>query len=248
MPADATKYNAPCQQNPDSGRIAALRAAPFAGLRAPTAMKLNCPLCGETLQYDRSVAGRSGQCSYCENVIRMPAVEELPEELREELRREEAKQQQKEKRKYQRKQEQFLKEIQKEEKLKLKEEARKKQEELDQKIQAARKPVPEELAVRKRYRALRVLAAWNKVLAGLILLGYLGYVIFDVVAALRGQTLWPLVFFMALVWAIPTLFALITVWASGELLRVLLDIADDVRITRLLTKKQVYRDDDAKEH
>jgi hypothetical protein len=207
-------------------------------------MKLNCPLCGETIPYDRSLAGRSDQCSYCENVIRMPAVEELPEELQEELRWEEAKQQQKQKRKYQRKQEQFLKEIQKEEKLKRKEEARKKQEELDQKIQAARKPVPEELAVRKRYRALRILATWNKVLAGLILLGYLGFVVLDVIAALRGETLWPWVLAKALFWAIPTLFALIMVLASGELLRVLLDIADDVRITRLLTKKQVYRNDD----
>ena len=251
MPADVAKYNAPCRQDPDSGRIRSLGGArrdAVAGLRAPNAMKLNCPLCGETLQYDRSLAGRSGQCSYCENVIRMPTVEELPEELQEELRREEAKQQEKQKRKYLRKQERFLKEIKKEEKLKRKEEARKKQEALDQKIQAARKPVPEELAVRKRYRALRILSAWNKVLAGLILLGYLGYMMLDVVAAFSQPILWPWVLAKALGLAIPALFAVIAVWAGGELLRVLLDMADDVRITRLLTKKQVYRDRDPEQH
>ncbi len=208
-------------------------------------MKLNCPLCGETIPYDRSLAGRSGQCSYCENVIRMPAVEELPEELRAELRREEAREQQKEQRRYLRKQEQFLKEMEKEEKVKRKKESRKKQEELDQKIQAARKPVPEELAVRTRYRGLRALAKWNKLVAAFVLLCYLGYVLMDVISALRDPTRWTSVLAYALLLAIPTAMTVLLVWASGALLLVLLDIADDVRITRLLTKKQVYRKGDS---
>ena len=208
-------------------------------------MKLNCPLCGETIPYDRSLTGRSCQCSYCENVIRMPTVEELPEELQEELRREEAKQQQKQKRRYLRKQERFLKKIEKEEKLKRKEEARKKQEALDQKIQAARKPVPEELAVRKRYRGLRALAKWNKLVAAFVLLCYLGYVLMDVISAFGDPTRWTSVLAYALLLAVPTAMTVLLVWASGSLLLVLLDIADDVRITRLLTKKQVYRKGDS---
>ena len=208
-------------------------------------MNLNCPLCGETIPYDRSLAGRSGQCSYCENVIRMPAVEELPEELKEELRRDEAKQQQKEQRRYLRKQDRFLKEMEKEEQLKRKEEARKKQVALDQKIQDARKPVPEELAVRKRYRGLRALAKWNRLVAAFVLLCYLGYVLMDVISALRDPTRWSWVLGSALLLAIPTAMTVLLVWASGSLLLVLLDIADDVRITRLLTKRQVYRKDDA---
>jgi hypothetical protein len=208
-------------------------------------MKLNCPLCGETIPYDRSLAGRSCQCSYCENVIRMPAVEELPEELQEELRREEAKQQQKEQRRYLRKQQQFLKEMDKEEKLKRKEEERKKQQHLDQKIQAARKPVPEELAVRKRYRGLRALAKWNRLVAAFVLLCYLGYVLMDVISALRDPTRWTSVLAYALLLAVPTAMTVLLVWASGSLLLVLLDIADDVRITRLLTKRQAYPRDDA---
>ncbi|MFH1269101.1 MAG: hypothetical protein ABIK89_25520, partial [Planctomycetota bacterium] len=80
------------------------------------ATKLNCPYCGETFPYDRSLAGRSGLCSYCNKPIKVPLVEELPEELQEELRQEEAKTQEKQKRKYQRKQERYLKQIEKEEK------------------------------------------------------------------------------------------------------------------------------------
>ena len=208
-------------------------------------MKLNCPLCGETIPYDRSLAGRSSRCSYCENVIRMPTVEELPEELKEQLRREEARQQQKQQRKYLRKQEQFLKEMAKEEKVKRKEQARKKQEKLDEKVQAAREPVPEELAVRKRYRGLRALAKWNKLVAAFVLLCYLGYVLMDVISALRDPTRWTSVLAYALLLAIPTAMTVLLVWASGALLVVLLDIADDVRITRLLTKRQAYRKDDA---
>ena len=53
-------------------------------------MKLNCPYCGETIPYEHSLAGKPAQCSYCENTIQMPTVEELPEELQVELRQEEA--------------------------------------------------------------------------------------------------------------------------------------------------------------
>lgn len=208
-------------------------------------MKLNCPYCGETISYDLSLAGRPVRCSYCEHAIKLPTFAELPEELQEEVRQEEARKQEKQKRKYLQKQEQFLKKVEKEEKLKRKEEARQQQQELEQKIQAARKPVPEELAVRKRYHALRAMARWNKVLAGLVLLGYAAYVLRDVIAALRGTTSWSWVFWIALLLAIPTALTALMAWAGGELLQVFLDISDDVRITRLLTKRQVYRKDDS---
>jgi len=174
----------------------------------------------------------------------MPAVEELPEELHDELRREEAKEEQKQKRKYLRKQERYLKKIEKEEKLKREREAREKQKELQTKVEAAQKPVPEELAVRKRYRALRALAKWNKLLAGLILLGYLVCVVMYAVFASRGSAPWSWVVIGALLTAVPTAFMVLIVWASGELMQVFLDIADDVRVTRLLAKRQTYRKTD----
>lgn len=208
-------------------------------------MKLNCPYCGETFPYDLSLAGRSVACSYCENVIKMPLAEELPEELREELRREESKRQEKQKRTYQRKQDRFLKEIEREEKQKLQEEARKKEQEKkaeqEKKIESAQKPVPEELAVKKRYRALRMVAHWNKTVAGLVLLGYLASVAMGCLTAARGVVPWSWVVASSLLLAVPATCMTLTVWASGELILVLLDMADDARITRLLMKRQAYR-------
>ena len=133
----------------------------------------------------------------------------------------------------------------KEEQQKRREEARRRQRELHEKAEAARRPVPEELAVRKRYLALRALVRWNKLLAALILLGYLGYVGIDVVTAMRGATPWSWVAMKSLLVALPTALMVLAVWASGEVIQVFLDIADDVRITRLLTKKQVYRKTDS---
>jgi hypothetical protein len=219
------------------------RSSPVAaGLGVLPAMNLNCPLCGETIVYDRSLAGRSGKCSYCQNVIRMPAVEELPEDLQEALREEEAKQQQKEKRKYSRKQQRYLKRIEKEEDTKLKEKEREKQRELDSRLASARRPVLEEQALKERYPALRFIATLNKFLAGLAVVGYLACVLIGgIVAAMFLDTATLLATIgIALSFLIPvTLFALVQ-WASAELILVLLDVADDVRITRLLTKRQVY--------
>ncbi|MFH1924841.1 MAG: hypothetical protein ABIP48_33745 [Planctomycetota bacterium] len=209
------------------------------------ATKLNCPYCGETFPYDRSLAGRSGLCSHCENPIKVPLVEELPEELQEELRREEAKRQQKQKRTYHRKQERYLKEIEKEEKLKLKQEAREKQAELEKKVESAQEPVAEELAVKKRYRALRAVAGWNKAVAGLVLLGYVASIMMGVGTALRGVLPWSWLLSMALLLAVPATLTALTAWASGQLILVLLDMADDARITRLLMKKQAYRREDS---
>ncbi|NQT14778.1 MAG: hypothetical protein HQ582_18635 [Planctomycetes bacterium] len=208
-------------------------------------MKLNCPYCGETFSYEISLAGRSVACSYCENVIKMPLVEELPAEAREELQREESKKQEKQKRTYQRKQDRFLKEIEKEEKLKLQQEERtkeqQKKEEQERKIESAQKPVAEELAVKKRYRALRMVARWNKAVAGLVLLGYLASVAMGALTAARGVVPWSWVAASALLLAVPAICMTLTVWASGELILVLLDMADDARITRLLMKRQAYR-------
>lgn len=208
-------------------------------------MKLNCPYCGESFPYDRSLAGRSVECSYCEQAIKMPTLEELPEESQEELRREEAKRQQKQKRKYQRKQDRYLKEIEKEEQQQAREKARQEQQELQKKAEAARKPPPEELAARKRYRALRVVARWNKAVAGLVLLGYLACVVMGVTAAVRGVLPWSWVLTSALLLAVPAACMTLTVWASGELILVFLGIADDVRITRLMLKKHVHRETDS---
>jgi uncharacterized membrane protein YdbT with pleckstrin-like domain len=208
-------------------------------------MNLNCPYCGETIPYDASLAGRPAQCSYCENTIKMPLVEELPPELREELRREQVKRHEQQKRSYRRKQERFLKEMDKEEQQKRREEARQQQQQLHEKVKAARKPVPEELAVGKRYRALRALAKWNKLLAGLILLGCLAYVLMDVIAALRGAMPWSWLLIKSLLLAVPTAFVVLLIWAGGEMIQAFLDIADDVRITRLLMKKRAYRDEDS---
>jgi uncharacterized membrane protein YdbT with pleckstrin-like domain len=208
-------------------------------------MKLNCPYCGETFPYDLSLAGRSVACSYCENVIKMPLAEELPSKLQEELRREQTKKQEKQKRTYQRKQDRFLKEIEKEEKQKLEQETRNKEqqekEEQEKKIESAQEPVVEELAVKKRYRALRMVAQWNKTVAGLVLLGYLASVAMGFLTAARGVVPWSWVAASALILAVPATCMTLTVWASGELILVLLDMADDARITRLLMKKQAYR-------
>jgi uncharacterized membrane protein YdbT with pleckstrin-like domain len=208
-------------------------------------MKLNCPYCGETFSYDLSLAGRSVACSYCENVIKMPLVEELPAELQEELRREETKKQEKQKRTYRRKQDRVLKEMEKEEKAKVREEERRKEQEKkaeqEKQIESAQKPVAEELAVKKRYRALRMVARWNKAVAGLVLLGYLASVGMGFLAAARGLAPWSWVAASSLILAVPAFCMTLTVWASGELILVLLDMADDARITRLLMKKQAYR-------
>lgn len=208
-------------------------------------MKLNCPYCGETIPYDSSLAGQPVRCSYCDHAIQMPSVEELPDDLREELRREEAKRHEQRKRTYRRKQDRLLREIEKEEQQKRREEAQRRQQESQKKVEAARRPVPEEMAVGKRYLALRALVRWNKLLAALILVAYVGYVVIDVIAALRGATPWSWVAMKSLLLAVPSALGVLAVWASGEVIQVFLDIADDVRITRLLTKKQVYRKTDS---
>jgi hypothetical protein len=207
-------------------------------------MNLNCPYCGETIPYDRSIAGRSVACSYCENAIQMPLVEALPEELQEELLHEEAKQQKKLKRKYSRKQEEYLKEVEKEEvEKRQQQEALRRQQEMERTVEAARRPVAEEMGVGKRYRALRVLAQWNMVILGLILLGYALTVVMLYLGMARLVGVVPplLVAGAAIFFAIPTAFFMLIVWAGGEIIRVFLDIADDVRMARLLIKKQVYR-------
>jgi hypothetical protein len=209
-------------------------------------MNLNCPYCGETIPYDRSVAGRSVACSYCENPINMPLVEELPEELQEAFGEDEARQQQKQQKRYHRKQEQLLKKIEKEEKQKQKQEAQRKRQELQKKAESAQGPVAEELAVKKRYPALRALARWNRVIAGFLLLGYLASLVMvrSVLLLVLGVVPGSLMLGAAIVLAVPTALTIVIVWAGGELIRVFLDIADDVRMTRLLTKKQVYRKSD----
>ncbi len=208
-------------------------------------MNLNCPYCGESIPYDLSLAGGSVACSYCEHAVRMPLVEELPDELREELRREELKRHEGQKRQYRRKQERFLKEMDREEHQKRKQEARQKQQALEKKAEAARRPVPEELAVRNRYRALRASIAWNRVLAGLVLVGYVVYVLMRVVSGFRGLTSWPWVMTESLLVGIPTALSVLMIRLSGEMIQIFLDVADDVRITRLLTRRQVYGEGDS---
>jgi len=210
-------------------------------------MKLNCPYCGEKFSYDRSLAGRSVECSYCEQAIKMPTFEELPEESQEELRREEAKRQKKEKRRYLRKQEGYLKEIEKQEKQKVKEKELEKQQELEKKIASAKKPVVEELALKDRYPALRIIVILSKVVAGLVFLAYVGCVVIAAIAAAVyvDAAALPATIAIAVYLFIPTAFLVLLLWASGELILVFLDIADDVRITRLLMKKQVYRETDS---
>ncbi len=208
-------------------------------------MNLNCPYCGETIQYDRSLSGKSVQCSYCNQVLKMPTFEELPEELREALAEQEARKQERDKRKYLRKQEQFLREMDKEEHRKRKEEEDRRQKEFEAKIASVEKPVLEEMAVKERYPALRIIAFLYKAGAVANLVLYVGFLILILIGSgyVGGPLSWRIlgVLIAAIALAVPTLFITLVQWAIAEFLLTFVDIADDVRTTRLLIKRQVYQ-------
>jgi hypothetical protein len=42
--------------------------------------------------------------------------------------------------------------------------------------------------------------------------------------------------------AVPAIFTALILWAGAEMIRLVLDVADDVRMTRLLIKRQTYAD------
>lgn len=208
-------------------------------------MKLTCPYCGDAIPYDRSLAGQDVLCSYCEKIIKMPLVKDLPPEMQRELRQEQVKQQEQEKRKYLRKQDRFLKELTKEEQRQLELEEQQKQRELEEQIESVQQPVVEELAVAKRYPTLRKVSKISKSAALMVLLTYAGSLLMCIGMALFGRLSWYMVLGGVGLTVVPTLLTILILWTSGEVIMVFLDIADDVRMTRLLVKKQTYQEPDS---
>jgi hypothetical protein len=205
-------------------------------------MELHCPYCGESVHYDRSLAGQSTLCSYCEKVLKMPPVADLPDELQDQLRQEEAKLAERAKQKYLRKQERFLKELDREEQEKRRQEELQKQREVEEKIEAVRKPVLEELAVGDRYPALRKLTRLSKAAAWLTLVVYGVCLVIGMQYAADYPMLSGPINVLAVLLAAAAIFTALVLWAGAEMIRLVLDVADDVRMTRLLIKRQTYAD------
>ena len=192
-------------------------------------MRLYCPHCDEAIAYDSSKAGATVSCPHCNVALKIPLPEELPKTQREQLRRE---------------QENMLARIRKRKEAKQKQRvleqenmlARRRRKEEEEEKQRVLVAVTEEKVVWGRYPGLRAVAA---VYAVVSVIGFIGAVIsvVGIIAAANSDSRDVSPFVTALVSCV---FAALLCWGTSELIGLFIDVADDMRVTRLLLKRLVH--------
>ncbi len=228
-------------------------------------MKLTCPYCQDGLAYDPRQAGKSVVCTFCKRPVLVPQLQALPAELQEEYRQEQLKlagkreaeqrkQQEAEQRRRQAEETRRRDEAdqarrrEEAERLALQRQAAERQRaerdrqvrtEWNSQVQAATNMVPEEDAVKNRYPALRTIASAIKVIAItlIVIIGVGGSV--GGLATFAGGS--PVIGMLTAAWAV---VASVLVWmfyfALAELILLAIDVANDIRINRLLLKGMRY--------
>ena len=204
-------------------------------------MKLQCPRCGKEFVYDASLVGKTIQCSGCEAQIRMPLVDELPKDRLEEFVAEEQRKQESMQRRTERA------EAAAEAKRRAKRAAREGQRvPVSPEHAYVLREVPEETVVGDRYPALRSVSLLCLVVAGFLLLVCVLVALFTAfcaVGAISGFVEWVTVVFLFLAF-LGCVVTTLLLWASSELIKLFIDLADDARITRLLMKRLARREAD----
>ena len=225
-------------------------------------MRLQCPRCDESVPYDAALAGKQVTCPWCKTLLRMPTPEELPEQAREEYRREVAKelakrgkQEQAAARARKQREETLQRQVKEVESASRDEEAwqegaqKKREAEWRQEQEAAEKEgkmlgdvatVPEEtvIAASGRYPALGAVAAAYVLFAVLNVIGA-GAAAIAILRALGnkapGETILPFVILLVLCF-----FSAVFCWGASQLTTLAVDVANDLRITRLLLRRMAY--------
>ena len=229
-------------------------------------MKLKCPRCGESIPYDADRAGMAVTCTHCGTAYRMPSPDQLPEELREEYEKEVAKRQKADEG-MRREIETWEETIENASKLADETRAKKEEAEAEQKRRAAafaaetrrqweaeasrRKPlaerrkkfddvaareVPEEFLLDQedRYAGASNLSGLFLFLGGVNALGaIIGLFAFPWD---KAPDSWPLLAGVLVGCA----FSAVLCWGVAALLNLFIDVANDLRISRLLLKRLAY--------
>ncbi len=230
-------------------------------------MKLPCPYCTENIVYDHNLAGKTIKCSYCQKNILMTPFDKLPPDYQQEykdelekirkkqeaeqrkieekrvkdLRRQELEKQQELEQQEAKKQNKIKERFDKVKKKKEKRRQQLMQQDWDNKVAEAERRIPEEeliqsnyfgIVVNRSYSVLRVIAFVN-IIIGIILFiiglfsliiglneGHLGYE--------YGYNIFCL------------LFGGISLCASAEFIFLMVNIADDIRVSKALLKRIAY--------
>lgn len=229
-------------------------------------MKLACPHCGDSFAFDPSLAGKTFACGYCKRPVTMPSVEQLQPDDREayladvQKEKERAeKQRQKEEAARQAQARQEALDRKRAEERRRHAEAQRKQEESaaaaarqraqqqaqwEARVRESQQPVPEESAVSNRFPALLAIATVAKVvtvIAVVFCVGVAALTLFGGLLGGGGATVLGIV--VAGAWGLFAAVAWVIGWSYAEMIMMAIDVANDIRATRLLTKHLAYHPD-----
>jgi hypothetical protein len=224
-------------------------------------MKLPCPYCTENIVYDHNLAGKTIKCSYCQNNILMTPFDKLPPDYQQEYKDELEKIRKKQEAEQKKVEEQKRKELERQEANKRREidkafeQARKeeektqqqeKQQDWNRKVSQVKQIVPEEeiieskifgIVVTQSYPILKLFASLYRIVGVICLL--LGLI--TIIVALYSATQSGLgIFFSWMSIALGFLLGSIPILAIAEMIYLVVNIADDLRISKALLKHIAY--------
>ena len=220
------------------------------------AMNLQCPHCGEPFPYRHEQAGQPQACPSCKKPVQVPPFDKLPKALQEEYQKDlewerkdaEAKQhkqevrQQKEAARAAQQQQEAARAIQQQQRAA---EERRQQAAWDVMVQASQETTPEEAALSNRYPALGAIALLIKVVVVLAWIVWLVQFVLTTGSLNQARDSGGVATGMAVgfqfLTLIPLVIGSISFWAMAEIIRLLIDVANDLRVNRFLLKGIRYQ-------
>lgn len=217
------------------------------------AMKLSCPYCSEKLPYDHRLAGKSVNCSYCKKPVGIPPVQQLPADLQQEYReeveaqkRKQALQRQREEERQRKLEEDRLRDAQREtERLQKEAEAeaeresqREQQRAWGAKVAEAKRHVPEDDVIGNSYPTLKAIAGVYRCLALFVLF----VAIISLLVVLQQSAPTEIKVALSAVTIVSSIAVMAGLILAAECIELIVNIADDLRVSKTLLKKMSYRE------
>lgn len=219
-------------------------------------MKVPCPFCTQELLYDPKLAGKTVACSYCNRALLIPPLQQLPVEYQQEYREEQDRLRKKQEAQHEKSAKQAAQEAQRLEQKRLKEEQLKevawqqlKQNRYEERqaavqrggalIPQASQHTPEDDLVSGSYPGLRSIASIYGVAAVIaVVVGLIACVI--VLGVSEGS---PAAWGTAALIAASVTGTVLFFVLVAESIKLFLNMADDIRVSKALLKRVAYRQD-----
>jgi hypothetical protein len=219
-------------------------------------MKVPCPLCTQELLYDPNLAGKTVACSYCKRPLLIPSLQQLPVEYQQEYREEQDQLRKKQDAQKKKLEEQRVQESQREERERLQqkhleevawqqlkqslyEEGKAAEQRGGALVLQASQHTPEDDLVSNSYPGLRSIAAIYGVAAVIaIVVGLIACVV--VLGVNEGS---PAAWGAAALIAASVTGTVLFFVLVAESIKLFLNMADDIRVSKALLKRVAYRQD-----